>query len=133
MANKAYDLYMRSDAWRAKRQIVLARDGWECQLLACVSQGYCDKESLQVHHKHYRNFGNEQLDDLITLCPQCHDLATDLQRRRRYTQNQLPGLTPIAEHSVVKELINYGIDDSDFPDSGYLPDHSAQWTHGKSA
>ena len=27
---------------------------------------------LQVHHKNYNNVGNEDLDDVVTLCKRCH-------------------------------------------------------------
>ena len=41
-----YDEYLRSAAWREKRELTLARDGWRCVL--CNSA-----ENLQVHHRTY--------------------------------------------------------------------------------
>jgi len=59
-----YDHYLRSEQWQQKRQAILERDGH------CVK---CFRErSLVVHHLTYKRVGNELLEDLITLCRQCH-------------------------------------------------------------
>jgi 5-methylcytosine-specific restriction endonuclease McrA len=45
---------------------ILDRDGWRCQ--QCGSQ-----KNLQVHHIQFRSrLGNDQGDNLITLCAVCH-------------------------------------------------------------
>lgn len=61
---RAYKAYLRSRAWQEKRSLVIARDG------KCVKCGRI--ESLQVHHINYSTFGNEDLEDLETLCQDCH-------------------------------------------------------------
>lgn len=71
-----YIKYINSRTWRLKRREILKRDNYECR--TC-----CSKEDLEVHHRHYRNLGNEELDDLITLCIQCHDAITSSIRFRR--------------------------------------------------
>ena len=78
-----YDDYLRSGAWRALREQVFARDGGRCVL--------CNHaEDLEVHHRTYERLGKENLNDLTTLCRQCHDVVTDHQRRQRYTTRDLP-------------------------------------------
>ncbi|NER82723.1 MAG: HNH endonuclease [Leptolyngbya sp. SIO1D8] len=72
-----YERYLRSVQWKAKRKQVLERDRYQCQ--TCLSS-----ESLEVHHKTYKSFGNEPLEHLITLCHDCHEAITAVFRRRRY-------------------------------------------------
>jgi hypothetical protein len=57
--------YRRSLTWRRKWQAVMARDQWLCQ--SCRMQ-----EATIVHHKHYRNWREEPLEDLQALCAYCH-------------------------------------------------------------
>jgi hypothetical protein len=35
---------------------------------------------MDVHHKSYRNFGNEKLTELIHVCRQCHNKIHDIAR-----------------------------------------------------
>lgn len=65
----AYREYIASPAWRAKRQLVLERDGFCCR--GCGIP--ISLRTLQVHHLTYANFRNEPLEDLITLCIPCHE------------------------------------------------------------
>lgn len=62
---KHYLQYLKSDEWKAKRLEVLKRDNSKCQI--CSSS-----EQLDIHHKTYENFRNENLDDLQTVCRKCH-------------------------------------------------------------
>ncbi|MBT8326743.1 MAG: HNH endonuclease [Bacteroidia bacterium] len=61
------NVYLKSDAWRRKRYVVLRRDNWECQ--------YCGARATQVHHKRYlkKNIGKEPIDWLVSVCVPCHD------------------------------------------------------------
>jgi 5-methylcytosine-specific restriction endonuclease McrA len=70
-----YTLYLRSEAWRAKRLEVLARAGWTCE--RCGLTGV----RLDVHHRHYRNLGDEPLEDLQALCRPCHEVADEERRQ----------------------------------------------------
>lgn len=61
-----YEEYLQSDIWREKRMKALKRDGFQCQI--CGSG-----KNLQVHHIRYPNtYGEEPLEDLITVCDVCH-------------------------------------------------------------
>jgi 5-methylcytosine-specific restriction endonuclease McrA len=62
-----YRQYIKSDAWKAKRQAAIERAGGKCQL--CGKSGV----RLTVHHNSYNNLGNEPPEDLIVLCWPCHD------------------------------------------------------------
>ena len=61
------DEYLKSDAWRRKRYVVLRRDNWICV--------YCGATATQVHHKRYarKNIGTEPIKWLVSLCKTCHD------------------------------------------------------------
>jgi 5-methylcytosine-specific restriction endonuclease McrA len=60
--------YLKSDAWKRKRYIVLKRDNWRCV--------YCGARATQVHHKKYarKNIGKEPIEWLVSVCKRCHDL-----------------------------------------------------------
>ena len=72
-----YTAYMRSVEWDEKRRAVLKRDGYRCR--RCGT----DQKTLTVHHRNYDNLGHERLEDLITLCPDCHK---DADRRRNFAR-----------------------------------------------
>ena len=52
--------------WKVLRSMVLSRAAGRCE--ACGKVGPAD-----VHHAHYRTFGREGIDDLLSLCRACHD------------------------------------------------------------
>ena len=61
-----YRRYLKSDAWKRKRYVVLKRDSWTCQ--------YCGAKATQVHHKRYAKYqiGKEPIKWLVSLCGACH-------------------------------------------------------------
>ena len=73
---KKHNDYLNSGTWKAKRILVMRRDGHICQ--ACL-----ERPSVQVHHLTYDYWGNEPLYTLTSVCQQCHDLITDMDRNRR--------------------------------------------------
>lgn len=78
-----YEEYIASSVWKAKRELALERDGFRCRL--CNSG-----DDLEVHHRSYGDeLGSETIDDLTTLCVECHDIVTATIRRRRYNRVQL--------------------------------------------
>jgi hypothetical protein len=68
--------YMRSNQWRLKRKLVLERDRYLCQ--SCLVD-----RATEVHHKQYTYWKNEPLFTLVSLCHQCHDKITDMDRLSR--------------------------------------------------
>lgn len=67
-----YLTYIKSDKWKRKKAKVLDRDNHKCRV---CGKGNC---LLHVHHMTYDNFENEPLTDLVTLCPECHNIVHDL-------------------------------------------------------
>lgn len=70
-----YQLYMQSEAWKELRQKIIELDGHSCRKCGASA-------TLEVHHKTYARLGNEDLDDLVTLCARCHGRA-DKKRKRK--------------------------------------------------
>lgn len=59
-----YKNYLKSPAWKVKRDAVEQRDGGQC---------VCGAQATEVHHKTYGNIGKELLSDLVALCKECHE------------------------------------------------------------
>ncbi len=66
---KGYTEYLASDAWKAKRALVLKRCGGVCE-------GCGVAPATEVHHRHYDHLFNEFLFELLGLCHDCHDRIT---------------------------------------------------------
>ena len=78
---RAYELYLRSDAWQAKRAAVLERAGRSCE--RCPAGSGLFPVALDVHHLTYAHLGDELLDELEALCRPCHERADRERRRNR--------------------------------------------------
>lgn len=61
-----HEIYLKSPKWLLIRDKVLARDNETCQK--------CKKVGWVVHHLTYARWRNERLEDLITVCDDCHAL-----------------------------------------------------------
>ncbi len=62
-----YHAYLQSDAWHQKREFMLRRAGYRCQV--------CNKKGrLELHHRTYERLGEERMEDLLVLCSSCHGL-----------------------------------------------------------
>lgn len=61
----AYNKYLQSPEWAIIKIEMRTFYGNKCQ--ECGS-----KRKLHVHHKHYKNFGNEEPEDLMLVCEKCH-------------------------------------------------------------
>lgn len=68
--NPAYDRYIHSAAWREKADARLEKDKHICRV--------CGKAAADVHHLTYDRFGHEDMDDLVSLCRNCHEKAEEL-------------------------------------------------------
>lgn len=66
------DVFLKSDAWKRKRYLVLKRDNGRCV--------YCGAPATEVHHKRYakRNIGSEPIEWLVSVCQSCHDSKHNL-------------------------------------------------------
>lgn len=59
-----YSDYINSTEWKNKRNKVMKRDNYTCQI--------CASPAKDVHHLTYQNFRNEYLFELVALCRSCH-------------------------------------------------------------
>jgi antitoxin YefM len=72
----AYRAYIsNSKHWRYVRELRLQKDLFSCQ-------GCSSKNRLHVHHLTYERVGAELLDDLVTLCWDCHWTVHELYRQQ---------------------------------------------------
>ncbi len=83
MSAKEKQTYLQSTEWRTLRNQVFTRDNHTCQ--SCGSQS-----SLNCHHIMYDRLGAEELEDLITLCKNCH---TALHIRLGYDRGTIYKIT----------------------------------------
>lgn len=97
-----YQAFLRSHYWWKVSNQVLQRDGHQCQV---CSRNY----SLQVHHLTYKNHCNEanHLEDLITLCGECHSAAHGKEARRgkgRLEALDIPVMQMLAQNFTSYEV-----------------------------
>lgn len=59
-----YLAYINSPEWRELRRLVYERDGGLCRS--------CERPAENVHHTHYKRFGEEDGTELVSLCRACH-------------------------------------------------------------
>jgi hypothetical protein len=62
-----YTAYLKTTAWRLKRQAVMTRANNWCE-------GCAARQATQVHHKTYEHMGNELLFELVAVCDTCHHI-----------------------------------------------------------
>lgn len=60
-----YHKYLKSAEWKIIRDKIIERDNGMC--LYCKT-----KPAQEVHHKHYRTIYKENIDDLESVCSDCH-------------------------------------------------------------
>jgi hypothetical protein len=80
--NTFYLRYLRSSEWKAKRQSVLERDQYRCQV-------WFEHHGEEVHHRSYLHLGDEPLEDLVTLCRECHEAITNIVRKARHQERRM--------------------------------------------
>lgn len=79
-----YKIYLASDRWRRKRELVLSRDDHLCQ--SCYQA-----RAEEVHHLTYKHVGLEPLFDLTSVCPSCHYVITKMDRGSKETSGVIIG------------------------------------------
>lgn len=72
-----YSTYIKSYAWRKKRDVAFKKLGRKCQ--------NCGIENirLDVHHKHYKTLYHERIQDIEILCEKCHKKADRARVNKR--------------------------------------------------
>ena len=91
-----YNQYIQSPAWKKLREAAISRDGGRCQTCHAMT-------NLEVHHCVYprkkggvTQWEEDCLDNLTTLCKNCHDPITSELRKRRYKKRKISA-TPTPE------------------------------------
>ncbi len=128
--HRAYEIYIASPNWRRKRAERLEIDGYEC--VACG-----EKEALHVHHKYpsgYFNIPDENVnDDLKTFCENCHRAIHNSINERRYQALNIEVQNHIEPREAQKELLSYGLENSEISIDWSMPADNAQRAVGKPA
>ncbi len=71
-----YRAYINSPAWRAVRDRYWASQmPKNCYVCDCPR-----RPGMHLHHRTYKNLGNERLMDLAPVCPDCHDFIHAIYR-----------------------------------------------------
>ena len=65
--------------WFALRNLKVFDQGYQCATCWRTSNEY----AMELHHRHYDNWGEEHLEDVVLLCVSCHDAITEVIRNRR--------------------------------------------------
>lgn len=70
------DYMALSEKWKRLRENAFKRDGQKCVMCGAAYP-------LEVHHRRYpKAWGAETLDDLVTLCDDCHKKLHEEKKRR---------------------------------------------------
>lgn len=62
-----YHKYLKSPQWKYKHDLIIERCNRLCEICKIDT-------ATQVHHLHYKTIFNENLEDLIGICDNCHNL-----------------------------------------------------------
>lgn len=88
----SYEGYLHSSEWEAKREQRLIKDNYCCRTCGdSKAQAKSRGSWLEVHHVYNgcpyygypKPLGSEEMDNLITLCNECHESITKSVRIRR--------------------------------------------------
>ena len=78
-ARAKHNVYLGSNEWKEKREIILKRDNYICQDcgVKCIGKRDATKDNsdkiIQCHHiENYNKGHNNNKSNLITLCLKCH-------------------------------------------------------------
>lgn len=72
-----YRAYIQSAQWRTTRQRY-----WKSKLpKECYVCDAPRSPGMHLHHRTYKNLGNERLMDLVPVCPKCHEVVHEIARR----------------------------------------------------
>lgn len=80
----AYEDYLKTSEWRNKKANRLAFDNWSC--------GFChrpirDGDRYETHHINYNRLGHEEMRDIISLCPSCHQDFHNAWEKSKYWES----------------------------------------------
>lgn len=85
MTNSGYDSYMKSAAWRRRRNRAVKRADTRCEHVDSQGKRCWAQSRLHVHHLTYENFGHEKAKDLQVLCEDHHAVEELMKLMRGMT------------------------------------------------
>src|SRR5699024_9786545 len=76
VSKAGYQAYIQSAQWRAVRERYWnSKLNKNCYVCDCPR-----KPGMHLHHRTYKNLGNERLMDLVPVCSECHDFIHKIHR-----------------------------------------------------
>jgi len=85
----------RGKHWKAMRNARSKQDDYRCV--------FCGVPSLPVHHVTYERSNEESIEDLRSLCRQCHDAITMLETERNMRKIRIDPLRPEYRDLVIRK------------------------------
>jgi len=99
---KTYGGYINSKQWKSKRlqffsSLYYRHSKSNIVCFCCRKELFFGNDSIHVHHKTYKNFQDENLKDLLSLCPKCH---TNIHK-----MNRSLGVELRACHNILRKIM----------------------------
>jgi CRISPR system Cascade subunit CasD len=85
-----------SEQWKGIRRKRLEFDNHLCV--------FCKAGAEEVHHVTYENAGNEQLEDLRSLCRICHDACTQLEYGGDMREHRIDPADPDQREMILRQI-----------------------------
>jgi len=82
--------------WYGLRDLIILDRNNKCGV--CWRSG--EQYKMELHHRHYDNWGSEAMEDVILLCVSCHEAITSVIRSRRMAK----GDQTLKQEVVRKEI-----------------------------
>lgn len=97
-----YSMYLKSNKWNNIKDLLLKKHKYKKYCFCCNS-----KDDIHIHHKTYKNTYNENLNELVYLCSDCHSKVHNIIRIAQTAENTK--FTLLKCHVTFKEFcIRYG-------------------------
>ena len=116
---QGYRAYIQSNAWRAVRERY-----WDSKMPKnCFGCNKPRHKGMHLHHRTYKNLGNERLMDLVPVCKECHeDIHYLYESDPKWKQRGLWYATRAVRNRNIKEAKRLA--KKNFPKTGYM----GQWS-----
>jgi 5-methylcytosine-specific restriction endonuclease McrA len=86
--------------WQELKQKTLELQGNQCATCPASAEDY----PLDLHHRHYDNFGKEEQKDVVILCRLCHDAITS---RLRSVRDRFEIKHELSTANIIEEIMSY--------------------------
>jgi transcription elongation factor Elf1 len=85
-----YREYINSHSWKSKR-VEYWNDPYTLKECYVCADPWVDFKGKELHHRTYDRFGNERLDDLVPVCPNCHKQISSrwvIEKKKPYAERK---------------------------------------------